>query len=135
VVSESNENNNTRPKALSVGPDLVMSALVAPSSANAGARITVTNTAKNQGGSGARSSITKFYLSTNGTFGAGDVLLGSHGVPSLAAGATNTASTVLTIPAGTPRGTYFLLAMGDATKLVIEARENNNTRSRVFTIP
>jgi subtilase family serine protease len=112
-----------------------MSALVAPSSANAGTRITVSNTARNHGGAGARSSITKFYLSTNSTFGAGDILLGSHGVPSLAAGASSTASTALTVPAGTAPGSYYLLAVSDATKLVTEARENNNARSRALIIP
>jgi hypothetical protein len=134
VVSEANETNNARAGALSVGPDLVVSGLVAPASGRAGTRITVTNTVKNQGGSGARSSSTRFYLSINRTFGVGDVLLGSRAVTTLAAGASNAASSVVTVPSGTARGTYYVLAISDATKVVTEARETNNARSRAFTV-
>jgi subtilase family serine protease len=134
-VPEANETNNTRVKALSLGPDLVVSALVAPASGSPGNTITVTNTVRNQGGSGTRLSTIRFYLSTNAAFGLGDVLLGSRAVPALAAGASNTAATALTVPIGTARGTYFLLAVSDATKVVTEARETNNVKSRAFTIP
>ena len=135
VISETNENNNLKGRALGVGPDLVTSALSAPSSIKAGGRISVSSTARNQGGGAAGSSAIKFYLSTNASFGVGDVLLGSRTVPSLAAGASHAASTGVTIPIGTARGNYFLLSVSDATRLVAEARENNNVRSRAITIP
>jgi subtilase family serine protease len=62
------------------------------------------------------------------------VLLGSRTVPSLVAGASHAASTAVTIPTGIARGSYFVLAVCDATKRVAEARENNNVRSRAITI-
>jgi hypothetical protein len=135
VVPETNETNNLKTKALSLGPDLIVSALSGPASAGAGTPIAVTNTTKNQGGSGAGASTTKFYLSTNTTFGTGDILLGSRSVPSLAAGASSAASTSLTIPAGTAPGNYFLLAVSDATQVVKEAKEGNNLKSGALTIP
>jgi hypothetical protein len=135
VVPETNETNNTKTKALSLGPDLVVSALSAPVSGGAGTPITVTDTAKNQGGSAAGASTMKFYLSTNTSFGTGDVLLGSRAVPALAADASHAASTSLTIPSGTVRGSYFLLAVSDATQAVTEAKEGNNVKSKALTIP
>jgi uncharacterized repeat protein (TIGR02543 family) len=135
VVSESNETNNTKAKAFSIGPDLVVSAFSAPASGGAGSSITVTTTVKNQGGSGAGASTTKFYLSTNASFGTGDVLLGSRAVPSLAAGASHSATTSLVIPAGTGAGSYFLLAVSDATQVVKEAKEGNNLKSKALTLP
>jgi hypothetical protein len=135
TVSETNENNNNRARALGVGPDLVTSAFAAPASARAGATISVSSSAKNQGGAGAATSKTRFYLSTNATWDAGDVLLGSRVVPALPAGGASTASTGLVVPAGASRGSYYLLALSDATKAVTETRENNNVRSRAFTIP
>jgi hypothetical protein len=135
VVAESTETNNTKAKALSIGPDLVVSALSAPASGGAGSSITVSTTVKNQGGSAAGASTTKFYLSTNASFGTGDVLIGSRAVPSLAAGASHSATTSLLIPAGTGAGSYFLLAVSDATQVVIEAKETNNLKSKALTLP
>jgi hypothetical protein len=128
-------NDITLDTASNIGPDLVVSAFSAPTSGGAGTIITVTDTAKNQGGSGAGASTTKFYLSTNTSFGTGDVLLGSRAAPALAAGASHAASTSLTIPTGTARGSYFLLAVSDATQVVTEAKEGNNVKSRALTIP
>jgi subtilase family serine protease len=135
VVSETNETNNLKPLVLSLGPDLMVATLSAPASAGAGTAITVTTTTKNQGGSGAGVSTTTFYLSTNPTFGAGDVMLGSRAIPALAAGASSAATTALTIPAGTAPGSYFLLAVSDATQVVGEAKEGNNVKSKALTLP
>jgi subtilase family serine protease len=135
AIPETNEANNLKTKALSLGPDLIVSALAAPASAGAGTTITVSATTKNQGGSAASASTIRFYLSTNATFGTGDVLLGSRAVPSLAAGASSAATTALTLPAGTARGSYFVLAVSDATQVVPEAKETNNLTSRALTLP
>jgi hypothetical protein len=134
VVPESTEANNIKIKALSLGPDLVVATLSVPASGGAGTAITVTATTKNQGGSGAGASTTKFYLSTNPTFGAGDVVLGSRAVAALGARASSATSSSLIIPAGTAPGSYFLLAGSDATQVVKEAKEGNNVTSRALTI-
>jgi len=115
--------------------DLLVSALSGPGVSAAGATITVTETTKNQGSGAASASTIKFYLSTNATFGTGDVLLGSRAVSSLAAGASHSTLTSLAIPSGTGSGNYFLLAVSDATQVVSEAKEGNNVKSKAFTIP
>ena len=86
-VAESLENNNTRASGVvRIGPDFIVTALTAPSSAVAGTSITASDTTKNQGGDAAPASVTRFYLSSNSTFDAGDLLLGSRDVSSLGPG-------------------------------------------------
>src|SRR5262249_7320120 len=94
-------------------PDLVVSALTAPATGGANGSIAVSDTTLNQGAGPAVASVTAFYLSTNTTLDASDVALGTRNVPSLAAGASSSATTTLTIPAGTAGGTYYVLAAAD----------------------
>src|SRR5262249_26868961 len=89
-------------------PDLVIAALSVPATGGAGTSITVGDTTKNQGGGDAGASTTRFYLSTNSTFDATDVLLGSRAIPPLARGTTSAGSTPVTIPAGTAAGTWYV---------------------------
>ncbi|MBI4490136.1 MAG: IPT/TIG domain-containing protein [Deltaproteobacteria bacterium] len=128
-LPESNEGNNTKYKAIKIGPDLIISALSAPTSAGAGSSISVSDTSKNQGAGTAAASTTKFYLSTNSSLGSGDIELGNRAVPSLAPGATNLGTTSVTIPAGTATGTYYVIAKTDADNAVSELNEGNNTKS------
>jgi subtilase family serine protease len=134
TVSETTETNNISYATLTVGPDLVMYALSAPSSGGAGTNITVNDTAKNQGAGDAGASTTRFYLSTDSTVDASDVVLGARPVPLLAAGATNSAATTVMIPAGTAAGFYYLLAKADADSAVTETIETNNTTYAFITI-
>ncbi|MBI1955394.1 MAG: hypothetical protein HYS38_03275, partial [Acidobacteria bacterium] len=130
AVAETVETNNTRSASTQVGPDLTVSALTVPTTAGAGATITVTDTTKNQGvGAVDVSTKTRFYLSANGVFDAGDVALGERIVPTLTSGQTNSGSTSVTIPAGTTGGTYYIIAKADADNVVVETQETNNTRS------
>ncbi len=126
VLSEISENNNVRFGQVRVGPDLSVTAVNAPAIATAGGPITVTDTTKNVGGGNAVSSVTRFYLSTNVTFDAGDVLIGSRTVGALAAGASSNGSTSVVVPAGTPTGTYYLFAVSDGAGAITETNESNN---------
>jgi subtilase family serine protease len=91
----------------------------------------VTETTTNQGTAPVAASITRFYLSANWQWDAGDVELnGSHAVPQLAASGASTTTALLTIPASTPSGAYYLLAVADAANSVAETQETNNTMSR-----
>ena len=72
---------------LSSPGDLIVSALTVPATGGAGLAITVTDTTKNQGSGSTAASTTNFYLSTNTTWDAGDVSLGSRSIPALAAAA------------------------------------------------
>ncbi|PYU05728.1 MAG: hypothetical protein DMG33_10135, partial [Acidobacteria bacterium] len=126
VVAETNEANNLYYWYIQVGPDLVISALSAPSASGAGMTFTITDTTKNQGAGTAGASTTGFYLSASTVLDANAVLLGSRSVPALAAGATSSGSTSVTIPAGTATGNYYIIAKADADNVVAETNKGNN---------
>ena len=135
AVAETSDTNNARSSsAIRIGPDLIVTAVTAPSSAVAGTTISVSDTTKNQGGDTATPSGTHFYLSTNSSFDANDVLLGIRQVPSLAPGLSDTGSVVVSIPASTPAGTRYIIAIADGDSAMAEATENNNTRARSISI-
>jgi len=134
AVPETVETNNARLNSISIGPDLVVSAMSVPTTAGAGGTITVTDTAKNQGGGEADSTTTRFYLSANSTFDAADTVLGERAVPALSAGQTSSGSTAVTIPAATAAGAYYILAKADASNAVPETVETNNARLNSISI-
>lgn len=135
AVAESLENNNTRGSGVvRIGPDLVVTALTAPSSAVAGTSISARDTTKNQGADTAPASVTSVYLSANPSLDAGDQLLATRPVASLGPGLSETGSVPLTIPAATTAGTYYIIAKGDGNDVMMEALENNNTRLKSISI-
>ena len=84
-----------------------------PASVRRGGHFTVTDTVKNQGGgTSAGPSVRPAFLSSDPVKSASDRALPpiAAAVPALAAGASSTGSVSVHVPAGTPRGTYFLLA-------------------------
>ena len=128
AVTESNESNNTRPDLIRIGPDLLISTLSAPTAAGQGAAISVTETTKNNGSGGAAESVTRFFLSDNTSLGTGDTPLGQRSVGPLDPGASNMATTTLTIPGTLPSGAYYLIAAADNDNDVAETSDANNTR-------
>jgi subtilase family serine protease len=128
IVPETQETNNTKfSLAMKVGPDLIESSTIVPAAAGAGFALVVSDTVKNQGSGVAGASTTSFYLSANFALDTSDVFLGSRSVPSLAANATHSGTTSLSIPADTQLGTYFLLVVADSANAVLETAETNNT--------
>ena len=129
---ETNETNNTLCSTATVSvpaPDLIVSAASTTATAlSAGTSFALSNTVQNTGGFPAGSFTVVFHLSTNTTFGDGDdiVLTGTRTVTSLGAGKTSTASTTLTVPSGTPVGSYYVCAMADGGAAVTESSETNN---------
>jgi len=111
-----------------VGPDLVETSVSdPPKAAFRGAKFQVIDTAKNNGAQGAKASVTRYYLSLDGTKGAGDTLLtGSCAVPPLASEEISENTVTVTVPGTAPFGTYYLLACADDTNLVPETEETNN---------
>ena len=72
----------------------------------------------------------KFYLSVSSSPVVGSSkLLGSRTVPSLVAAAVSSKQTSVGIPASTPSGQYYLLAVVDAANKIAEVSETNNTRT------
>jgi hypothetical protein len=92
-----------------------------------GSGFAVTSTVQNTGTVEAAASKTRYYLSLDGVKGAGDVLLtGTQSLTTLAAGASRTATTTVTIPASTALQTYFLLVCADDLGAVDETDEADN---------
>ena len=129
VVAETLQTNNDKAYGtLRIGGDLVVSALSVPATATVAGSITVNDTTRNDGPQAVPASSTAFYLSSNAIFDPADVLLGSRAVGSLAPAAISSAATPVAIPAGTPAGSYYLIALADGNTAVSESNENNNTR-------
>jgi len=110
-------------------PDLVMTDVTpAAGTVNQGTTLNVSNTVTNQGLMPAGSSSVQFRLSLNTVFGDADdvVVSATRLVSTLAAGASNTSTTRITVPWTTAPNTYYLCAMADSGKAVHETDEDNN---------
>src|SRR5262249_1864649 len=110
------------------GPDLLLTSLTAPAAGGAGQPIAASSTARNQGGPGSVAPPFRigFFLSPPGAAPGTGLLIGNRSVPGLAGNVSASASTVLTIPAGTAAGTYVLSALADADNVISEWDETNN---------
>lgn len=131
------EGNNAASTPIVIArPDLVVAALTAPTTAGAGRAITVNATVRNQATAviTAPASTLAFYLSGDATFGGDTRLAETRAIGPLPKDATSAGATSLTIPAGMPAGTYFLIAVADDLRVVNEADEGNNTRATTTAI-
>ena len=99
----------------------------------AGASITINSTIKNLGADVAPASTTRFYLSTNTAFDAGDTLLGERQVPALIMNASNAGGATVSLPPGVI-GKFYIIAVADGVFAIAESTESNNTGPRVITI-
>jgi len=136
LMSEPDEVNNERAVRILIGPDLVIDTVVVPSTIGAGETVTVTDTVRNRGIGPSGPAVLRFYLSTRKT--AEDFLaipLAVRAISPLAAGATESAATTITIPTGTPPGTRYLVVVVDADRTVPETNEDNNSKYWTITIP
>ncbi|HSR13288.1 MAG TPA: CARDB domain-containing protein, partial [Thermodesulfobacteriota bacterium] len=120
-----------------VGADLIENSLTVPLSGPvaAGTSFSVMDTVENRGFVPAGASTTRYYLSKYTTKGHGEILLtGSRAVPPISArelvnganGAIDSGTATVTVPAGTPAGSYYVLACADDADAVIETDETNN---------
>ena len=135
LVAETLETDNTLARSVSVGPDLVVTAMTVPYNVRAGFAVAIADTVQDQGAGAAAPSTTRFYLSANVALDASDVLLaGSRGVPALAAGGSSAGTTSVVIPAGTAPGAWFVIAKADADGVVAEGQESNNTAARAIQV-
>jgi len=138
AVAESDEGNNCIATATAIvtvaRPDLVETTATTnpPAPIRApGTTFSVTDTVQNVGPAASGTSTTRYYL-IDPTIalapgGTGRVLLtGSRTVPVLAAGATNSGTVTVTIPAATPLNAYVLMACADDLSVVTETTEDNN---------
>lgn len=112
-----------------VGPNVDMvitSVSTTASSVPAGNSFSISDTEKNQGLTGAASNTIKFYLSTDATIDASTdtELIGTRAAPILAAGASGSGLTAVTVPTTVPPGTYYIGAIADATNVQFEANSS-----------
>jgi subtilase family serine protease len=134
AVTETLENNNLKFATVLVGPDLSFLTVNAPTTALAGATITVSTTVRNVGAAPTAASIVRFYLSTNTSVDAGDVLLGAtQAVPALAPEGVASATTQVPLPQGMS-GSFYLLMMADGAQAIMEASESNNVTARTLQL-
>src|SRR5207247_6827702 len=127
TVPESGETNNTRTTSLAVGPDLQVPALSAPLTALPGSTIAVTDTTQNFATVPAAASMTFVYFSRDSILDSGDTLIGNRPVGVLGGGSSSAGSTVVTIPADTTPGTYYLIVLADGGQAVADSSEANST--------
>jgi hypothetical protein len=117
------------------GVDLLpLSPAANPVSVPDGQTTTASVTVKNQGTVASGTSNLKYYLSTDNTYSAGDVLLATDAVAALAGGASAAFNKSVTIPALTTPGTYYVLFYVDADAQVTETNETNNVGSIQITV-
>ncbi len=130
--TETDETNNAltgNTIVLTIGADLVVSAINGPSSATRGTSIGVSSTVKNQGTGSSSSFTVGLYASTDAVITTADTRIGTRSVASLAAGASSSATTNVTIPSTAPVGTYYIGAIADYNNTALENNETNNARA------
>jgi subtilase family serine protease len=113
---------------------LEVASLTAPANVGVGIPFSVSDTTSNTGGGESSSSFTRFFLSANIGLDAADIPLGGHGVNGLAPGGSQTVPLMITLPAGTVGGQYYLYAVSDADAVVAESSETNNSRYRSIKV-
>jgi subtilase family serine protease len=137
-IAEPDETNNVSAVAIAVvaaGADLtVTQQYLYSSTVTTGSVVSAYAYISNQGNINAASSTMGFYLSTNTTFDANDVLLNTSTGGALAASANSQRTASLTIPTGTAAGSYYVLFVADPAGAVAENNETNNVAYVALTV-
>jgi subtilase family serine protease len=134
-VVETQEGNNIAARGVVVGPDLRISIGSITSPVAPGGSAHLTQTVTNQGGGAAGASLVRYYLSANTLVDANDVpLAATHATSALTAGAADTRTVAVPIPASVAAGVYYLLALADGNAEVVETAETNNIAARAITV-
>jgi trimeric autotransporter adhesin len=141
-IVESDETNNFKAIPIKVGVngiDLKISAISATNTnPSAGTFIYVTNTETNEGNIEAGAHHIGYFLSKDSTYDSGDKYLSANYFASLAGESSADFNPALFIPATTPDGVYYIVAVADYGNTISEIEEYNNTRALrivIGTIP
>ena len=110
-------------------PDLTVTGVSGPVSANRGDMVTLNVTVANPSSMAAPASSLNLFLSVDGVIGPTDILLGSVATPALAAGEQAPVSASVVIPTGISAASYFLGAIVDPDELIDEGNELNNAKA------
>ncbi len=131
-VTELNERNNTRNRRITIGLDLTISSISAPSNALSGSNIAITVTTANRGPGASPPVITRLYLSEDNVLSEDDIELDELQIESLSPGSGTVRTVYIEAPDDT--ATYFIIAKADADDEITELNERNNIRSRRINI-
>ena len=101
--------------------DLIVTQITAPTNVLKGNTIIVPNTVKNQGNTATGGFYVRYYLISDSP-----IYIGQRYISSLAAGASNSQNTKLSIPLNITSSGYYIMAYADENNLVIESNESNN---------
>ena len=131
AVAEMDETNNAKAYgfAVSITMPPVVDLVVDPLAVSVSGRtITISDTVRNIGAGWTTSSFTvKYYLSADATVTTADLLIGTRTVAGLAKDATSTGAIAYTAATDIAPGTYTVGVIVDATGVVPETDETNNT--------
>lgn len=105
-------------------PDLTLTSVNAPTSANPGDNIVVSWTVKNQGDSSSGSFYNRISLATT-PYGT-DISLGNFEMNSISSGSSSPDSKSVQVPQTVSPGSYYVTVYADAFTDVTESDENNN---------
>ena len=104
--------------------DLTVTKITAPARGVKGNTIIITNTIKNQGNTAAGGFYVKYYLKSSRT-----IYIGQRYISSLAAGASNSQNTKLSIPLNIPSDNYYIMTYVDGDKLINDSKRSNNYKT------
>ncbi len=137
VISETNENNNTYSKPITVtlsGPDLTVSSATVPNSTvSSGDIISLSSTTTNSGTASSNYSYIGYYLSEDVSYSSSDVYLGSTYVSSISTNSSRTVSSSIALPSSVQSGSYYILFKADYNNNITETDETNNVIARSIT--
>lgn len=124
VLESSGDNNCKEIDFRIIQPDLTITNVSGPTAGLIGKTITVSTTVTNIG----TDSAANFKVGISLIKGAVKTTFCERTVAFIASGASDTASTICTIPATTAVGSYTLEAFADYTEQVVEILETNNSK-------
>ncbi|HWR98240.1 MAG TPA: CARDB domain-containing protein, partial [Candidatus Methanoperedens sp.] len=141
LIPESDENNNciVSATAFLVSRDMAVVEVSDPAQPNPDGTFAFSDTTRNTGSQPVPATVTNYRLSLDQKISRLDPTFAlTRAIPALTTnpdpGHVSLGSVVLTVPADTPRGSYYVAACADATAVVGESSETNNCRFSKTTI-
>jgi subtilase family serine protease len=133
---ESDETNNGRAdEQITIeGPDLVMTAMSAPSSVGTETPFDVSSTVANVGMGASYGFDVAFYLSPDPIVTRQDRSLDAYRIGFMWAGGSETTTVALAIPSDVPAGTHYLGAIVDPYDFLTESDEGNNVFTQTIDV-
>jgi len=131
AVAESNESNNVAYSSLyvyasTIDLTIAYTPSVSPSTVTAGSALSTSCYLSNLGTVAVNSATVGYYLSTNSTLDANDVLIGNSTGTYVSANSYAYVSGTATMPTGTAPGTYYVLFVADYLNQITETSKTNN---------